>query len=1199
MQNDIRLHLAHNEQQQSDIESKLAHTLQESFERNIQAFLNHIPSLGQRLEQSPLSTTSIFVDKRAQTNIVDVHTGKTFYHFNVDAEIEKQCDNWATHSVLVKLPKQEQDPVEANSQKSVNAIKDFKDFASRTTALDKQLAHCNVDAMVVLGIGKGHHLPILLSKAQCKNIVIYEPSWERFQCSLYCTNWHHIFTQAAASQTRIFLQVEQNASALHADLAELQSAFEIQTALVFKHYNEPSFDALMHQLRAANTSLLTLPVQQDSTLGFENCLPHWTPSFAPADWQPVTKEHARFKNNLAAFKRYFGDIHDKFCGYEANAWEPIEHRKTKAINLYNRYSGVIHCIEDAKLHATAIAGHCKRYPNQDGLIFGYESDKLKHYLHNTFIRRANTILANQTNQKGELPQNIKSLILFGLETGYALQTLLEDTNIDNLFICEPNPDFFYASLFAINWASLLHNIDDDEKRIYLNIGEAGSALFTDINSQFLAAGPHLLADTYFFQGYENQALMRVVKDLRDQLKITFSLSENLDHAMYGIAHTKYALHHKIPAMAANAPKLISKNVKQLPLFIVGNGPSLDNNIEVVKAHREQILVVSCGTALQALHRYGITPDFHAEVEQCRATFDWTSRVNDPEYLKSITLVSVNGIHPDTCGIFKDALFGFKAGESSTSSALSIFGSNGFATLKKAYPTVTNLAVNFFLELGFINLYLVGVDLGFVDYNKHHSSKSGYFENGKQIYDYQDNLAKSLPVKGNFRDTVYTKAEFNISRQMMEQVLSDFKADCFNLSDGVYIQGSVPLNDDDVLIANKQIDRRACLNSIKEAFVVLDVDVCDLYQRAFSLSIFNDQVSKLKALCRQDLSSKQDVEALIDSCRELIKDNIVLGKSLFIYYFFGSLNNLCATLSKALMSDNESSSLDHAREILCYWQRLVEDAELMANQTGFLFDISSSFSEKREAPRIPSEVIQTIVFTPLLANYLHRAKEQRLAILSKAPTHWCAQKSIVFISCLADMQQFLRLSDEPAFGASSMPMLVVYTDARLFKSLHDKLLHKLPRNACLVYLPLWVPPLRQDNVAQGYEPLTDRQEGIHFLLARLNDAAHFTHMVFRSRFDETGLIRAYSNKEDEYCSDAVDYLAINLGPLLSTKHAYSFKTYVGFVECEHPEPTMLDRLDNRGLYIPRALEPYELLGQWYKMPQAVEIRSHLQEHVQSV
>jgi membrane carboxypeptidase/penicillin-binding protein PbpC len=39
MQNDIRLHLAKNEQQQSDIESTLAKQLQTRFEQNVRAFV--------------------------------------------------------------------------------------------------------------------------------------------------------------------------------------------------------------------------------------------------------------------------------------------------------------------------------------------------------------------------------------------------------------------------------------------------------------------------------------------------------------------------------------------------------------------------------------------------------------------------------------------------------------------------------------------------------------------------------------------------------------------------------------------------------------------------------------------------------------------------------------------------------------------------------------------------------------------------------------------------------------------------------------------------------------------------------------------------------------------------------------------------------------------------------------------------------
>jgi hypothetical protein len=1187
MQNDIRLHLANNEKQQSDIESQVAASLTQRFDANIKAFSRHMPSLVDKCKQ-PLQNTSIFVDKNGETNLVDVFTGKTFYHFNVDTEIAKQCGNLSAHAALVD--------VQDSRQKSVNMLTSFEDFTDYSYKLNCQIKNTAIDALVIFGIGKGHHIPLLLAQIDTPNIVIYEPSWEQFCCSLFCTDWDQILGQAAQSSRRIFLQIEKNAAALHLDLDELIAAFNIRNTLFYKHYNEPTFDIVMHELRTGNSRVLKHAIDQQPASSFDNWVPAWTPSVVLADWQCVASSDIRFLKNFEAFEKYFPNICEKFINYQPKAWKPIVNKLTGQINLFNINSCTVHTIEDVNYQAESVAEHFKRYPNQDGLIFGYDGDKLKHYLHNTFIRRANTILINQKDEKAELSEHIKSLILFGLEAGYTFEAILENTEIDHLFICEPNPDFFYASLFAIDWAGILKKIDDNQQRLYLNVGEAGSALYSDISSQFLAAGAHLLADTYFFQVYENGALTRVIKDVRDQLRITFSLCENLDHAMYGIEHTKYALHHKIPAMAANAPSLISKNVRQLPLFIVGNGPSLDHNIHIVKEYREQILVVSCGTALQAMHSYGITPDYHAEVEQCRATFDWASRINDPDYLKSITLVSVNGIHPDTCKLYKDALFGFKSGESSTSSALSIFGTERFSTLKKAFPTVTNLAVNFFLELGFTNVYLVGVDLGFVDYNKHHSSQSGYFENGKQIFDYQHKLAKSSPVKGNFRDRVYTKAEFNISRLQMEQLLSAYKVDCYNLSDGVFIEGTQPLYPDDVLIVGSKIDRQRNTSDIKNAFLVIDTDVRERYREAFSASILNQQIDRLRQFCKEDLESKDDVAQVIKDCRELIIENVVNGKSLFIYYFYGSLNNLCATLSKALMSQDETQAVNNAKRILEYWLRLVNDAQLMVNQSEFLFDTSSSFSEKREAPRISKSKVATVIYNHHLANYLEGA-DRRLSLTNTLPELPIGMKCIVFITCAADLQIFVKtllLCKETKYDVQ---MLVVYTDAELLKRIENQLADSLLDTTCLLYMPMWVPLAQIDKVAQGMVPLIEMHEAIQFILARFEDTKRFVHMVFRSRFDETGLIRARTNEHDEYSSDAVDYLASNFDSLLSFQHAYSFKRYIGFVGCKEPSPTRLDALDNRGLLILRALEPYELLGEWYKPQQGVQIRSQLQKHLQ--
>merc|ERR1711975_122901 len=100
-------------------------------------------------------------------------------------------------------------------------------------------------------------------------------------------------------------------------------------------------------------------------------------------------------------------------------------------------------------------------------------------------------------------------------------------------------------------------------------------------------------------------------------------------------------------------------------FMVGNGPSIDASIDTIKEYQDKAIIISCGTALQVLHRYGIKPDFHAEIEQNRSTYDWAKSIYDDEYLKNVDLMSCNGIHPDTAELYRNIFLAFKEGESSS------------------------------------------------------------------------------------------------------------------------------------------------------------------------------------------------------------------------------------------------------------------------------------------------------------------------------------------------------------------------------------------------------------------------------------------------------------------------------------------------------------------------------------------------------
>ena len=70
-----------------------------------------------------------------------------------------------------------------------------------------------------------------------------------------------------------------------------------------------------------------------------------------------------------------------------------------------------------------------------------------------------------------LPEEVGALLLFGIGAGYKLEKLYNCFNVECLFVCEPNRDYFFASLYAIDWSKILTKVYNENRRIYLNIGD--------------------------------------------------------------------------------------------------------------------------------------------------------------------------------------------------------------------------------------------------------------------------------------------------------------------------------------------------------------------------------------------------------------------------------------------------------------------------------------------------------------------------------------------------------------------------------------------------------------------------------------------------------------------------------------------------------------------------------------------------------
>ncbi len=983
MLNDIKFHINSNEHAQQLAEQSLIDTINLRFTRNKEALIRYVPSIGQKIENIKLAHFSVFIDKNKQLNIVDFNTGRTLYTLFSDENIEHQMSSWASNSALLSLPNSMK--LQSNFDANVNSVSSpniqdlsaeqktmghsFEQLQQYAINLERLQTSNPIDTFVALGLGKASFLERLLTLhsklpktdscklnlSNLKYLVCYEPNWEWFISSLYSFDWAKLLTYFHQHGLTLFLQVGTEINLIHKDIDELHVKLNASQILFYKHMNLPVYNNVIRNVRNArwnpNVTMadkLELESQHDL---------HYIQPFSSlrfSDWNLAQTQYTTFKNNLNILKEFYPDIHSAFIEYTPKCWQTIVNHKNGEINLYNRYSSSYFNSQNARQLLGEQADYYVQNPSHDGLVLGYSSDKLKHYLHNSFIRQCDFILRNDSSKHEELPQDVKVMMVLGLGDGQLFEKIRSIREIQHLVVCEPNHDMFYASLFVVDWVKIIEQADKNEYHLYINIGESSNRLFKDVMSQFMQIGPHLLNETYILQSYENPLLSKMYYEVRQQLQVLFALGENFDHVAYGIAHTIQALTNDIPAMRFEPSQYLTHKHKQIPIFIVGNGPSLDENIEILKECREQVIVVSCGTALQALHRNGITPDFHGEVEQNRANFDWVSRIGDFDYLKKITLISVNGIHPDTIKLFKNTLFAFKAGESSTHTAVSLYPQESFHIIEYAYPTVTNMALSFFLALGFEQIYLVGVDLGFASKTKHHSQSSGYYEKGKQIYDYEQQHAVDLQVRGNRQPWVFTKTEFNISRMLIEQLLQDSehglakKSECFNLSNGVMIEGTTPLEPDSVLILNDSNDQKEALKQIEASFTISNIDARKRLTEAYSHELFNLQQQEIKTALPETFSSKKEIQDLISGQTKLLTQARGKGGSLFYYYYVNTVNASNALFTKAKLIKSESLALTKAQKILEAYRVFLDDAKNMVDNYLTLIDVAGAFIEKREA-----------------------------------------------------------------------------------------------------------------------------------------------------------------------------------------------------------------------------------------------------------
>jgi len=559
----------------------------------------------------------------------------------------------------------------------------------------------------------------------------------------------------------------------------------------------------------------------------------------------------QFKANMSAFEEHFPDINHFFKDYSPQKNHLIIHEHYA--NVIEDTTGKLMYDYPAYLMALAQVKAFEKSPLSSTSKFHLHDEKHGDFLHSQKLNPIISILQNRVDSNidktTQLPKHINALVMFGIGLGFHLELLVKQHSAGSVYLIEPDLDTFYASLFTADWPNILKTLDEKGGNLHISLGPQEDEFFDDLLKETYLNGRYEVAKTYLYIHYNTPDITKLVTQYKSRFFEMIQGWGFFDDGIMAMSHFLASLKMGVPLVKKNVP--FDLDIATTPVFIVGNGPSLDEHIDFIKQHHKKVIIISCASALSALYKCGVDIDFHCEQERIFAVAEKIDFYAPKEYIKKQTLLAPATVHPEVYKKFARAIMAPKASEPSTSLLLQDEeGKNLFEEAKNITPTVANTALVMATKLGFRKFYFLGVDLGYRKSGAHHSQHSFYYDDSGEDIDLYPEMEYEFINKGNFSGTFISDSIFNMSRLFLEKCVKENpQISCFNLSDGVYVEGLKPLKSTE-------------LTPILENAV--EFDKADLVDKAYNLAAYFDHGELY-----QRLDEKMDIEGFAELCEWLI------------------------------------------------------------------------------------------------------------------------------------------------------------------------------------------------------------------------------------------------------------------------------------------------------------------------------------------
>ncbi|MBS4708849.1 motility associated factor glycosyltransferase family protein [Aeromonas caviae] len=640
----------------------------------------------------------------------------------------------------------------------------------------------------------------------------------------------------------------------------------------------------------------------------------------------------RFEQNMAAFRQYIPHIADMY-----EAYQPA--RPFKFFCTENGQPNLKWLDDDVVVYGAEPYLSCETLVAEfmdKGVLSKFSFRQEANPMGSIHIEHLNNLniykdeISSQAEHLVKVPDQVPCALIFGVGLGYHLGYLYERCKISTLFLFEPDLDLFYASLFCFDWAPLLAYLYQENLGLHILLGQDEQSIVRDFSSAVSSRGSFLVANAFTMWGYQSDEIKKLMKTIHQQYYLLVMGWGFFDDNLIALSHSMRNIEHGVPFFKKN--KNVSQKYQRVPVFIIGSGPSLDDSLPIIKANKDRAILISCGSAISALHKYGIKPDIEVQIERTKSIYDFMVNLDDPEYLQDILFLSTDVVHPDCATLFKKTVLAFKSNEPGVMMCQTYFSvAKDFSAWQAVNPFVGNIGVHAPIQLGFKNLYLFGLDNGYKDKNHHHAKSSAYYNNevnAKLLTELvcSDNERQ---CEGNFGGVVISNAMYDTSRYIIEGVLAINKdVHCANCSDGAKILGAraVPAND---IGLHQPIDKSAILHEITNSLCAPLVLPAQDFNTLLDVDFFNHVAEKIIDEWQRNFSSRNEINQLMLKHFGYLSQISITKNRIIAQMLYGSMNHMFAMLSSILyLFKEEEKALAMMKPAIEIWLDFMRKAKEM-------------------------------------------------------------------------------------------------------------------------------------------------------------------------------------------------------------------------------------------------------------------------------